>query len=529
MSKETHRVGSEKGKLGETASNWHPKPGDKIVRPRRVKHQRLRRVLGVFSLFSAGYGNVGSSIYYALGIVALVAMGATPIALGIAGIFFILIALSYAEGSAMFPEAGGSASFARHGFNNLTGFTAGWALMLSYIVTIAISAFVIPPYLGHFWPILKESSAAGTTLAMGIVFFLMVINVIGVRETSFLNVAAAVLDLTVQVLIIVLGLLFLFSPAVLIERITLNWPGWQNLVIGVALAAIAYTGVETMSQMAEETRQPEKRVPRALILMTITVLILFTGISTVAFSTMTPQELVAKWATDPVAGIAASLSMNIQPGEVAARWTSDPTLAIVLAWMLSGLLKLLPPLVAILAATILLIATNAGLMGISRLAFSLGRYKLVPTALNQVHPRFKTPYISIILFAVVALLLLTPGFFTRNFFAVLGTLYAFGSLLSFAIAHASILALRARMADLPRPFKIGGNIRVKGKEMPLTAIAGLLITVIVWMVVVITQPYSRLVGFSWMALGLIVYALPRWRRRRTPQRMVGEAGKTPVT
>ena len=131
-------------------SNWHPKPGDRVVRPRRIRRFRLRRVLGVAALFSTGYGNVGSSIYYALGIVALVAMGATPIALGIAGILFIFTALTYAEGTAMLPEAGGSASFARHGFNDTTGFIAGWALMLSYIVTISISAYTIPPYLGFF-------------------------------------------------------------------------------------------------------------------------------------------------------------------------------------------------------------------------------------------------------------------------------------------------------------------------------------------------------------------------------------------
>ena len=109
-------------------NNWRPKLGDRIFRPRRIKHYRLRRVLGVPALFSAGYGNVGSSIYYALGLVALVALGATPIVLAIAGILFIFNALTYAEGTAMLPEAGGSASFARHGFNDTLGFVAGWAV-----------------------------------------------------------------------------------------------------------------------------------------------------------------------------------------------------------------------------------------------------------------------------------------------------------------------------------------------------------------------------------------------------------------
>jgi APA family basic amino acid/polyamine antiporter len=177
-------------------------------------------VLGVPALFSAGYGNVGSSIYYALGVVALVAIGATPIALVIAGILFIFTALTYAEGTAMIPEAGGSASFARRGFNDLVGFVSGWALMLSYIVTIAISAYIISPYLGYFWAPLKESPVAGTAVSMGIILFLMFINVTGVKESSRVNILFTVIDLATQVSIIVLGiwLILAVNPANLFQN-----------------------------------------------------------------------------------------------------------------------------------------------------------------------------------------------------------------------------------------------------------------------------------------------------------------------
>ena len=292
-------------------NDWQPKPADRVFRPRRIKRFRLRRVLGVSAVFSAGYGNVGSSIYYALGIVAVVAMGATPIALGIAGILFIFTALTYAEGTAMLPEAGGSASFARHGFNDIAGFTAGWALMLSYIVTISISAFTIPPYLGFFWEPLKASPMIGTIASMGIVLFLMTINIIGIKETSIVNIGAAILDITTQVALVVIGFILLFNPPVLIHRIINNWPTAENLVLGIALASIAYTGIETMSQMAEETRQPEKRVPRALIMMIVTVLVIFAGISLVSLSAMEPQELATEWSRDPVAGIAAHLPLEL--------------------------------------------------------------------------------------------------------------------------------------------------------------------------------------------------------------------------
>jgi APA family basic amino acid/polyamine antiporter len=450
--------------------------------------------LGVPALFSAGYGNVGSSIYYALGIVALVAMGATPVALGIAGILFIFTALTYAEGTAMLPEAGGSASFARHGFNDLAGFIAGWALMLSYIVTISISAFTIPPYLGYFWEGLKIDPIAGTATSIGIVLFLMGINIIGVKETSILNISAAIIDIATQVSLILIGLILILipNPGILVEHMFSpgNWPTPSNLILGIALASIAYTGIETMSQMAEETRQPEKRVPKALIMMIVTVLVMFAGISLVSLSAMTPQELASEWARDPVAGIAAKLPIAL----------------------ISDVLK---PLIAVLAGTILLIATNAGLMGISRLAFSLGSHKLVPAVFSRVHPRFKTPYISIILFSLVAILILVPGFFATDIFKNIGALYAFGSLLAFMFAHASILSLRARRPDLPRPFKLGWNLRIKGRELPISAIIGLVATAIIWIIILITQPYSRWIGIIWMAVGFIIYFIYR-RKERLP-------------
>jgi len=447
-------------------------------------------VLGVSDIFSAGYGNVGSSIYYALGIVALIAMGATPIVLGIAGLLFIFTALTYAEGTAMLPEAGGSATFARHGFNDLGGFIAGWALMLSYIVTISISAFTIPPYLGYFWVPLKESPLIGTGVSMGIVLFLMGINIIGVKETSIINISAALIDIATQVSVVIIGFILLFSPTVLFHHIFDYWPTTENLIVGIAFASIAYTGIETMSQMAEETKQPEKRVPRALIMMIVTVLVIFTGISLVSLSTMPPQELASEWARDPVAGIAANIPQML-------------------------IRDVLSPLIAVLAGTILLIATNAGIMGVSRLAFSLGKHKLVPAVLSRVHPRFKTPYISIILFSIVGILIISPGFFATDVFKNMGALYAFGSLLAFMFAHASIISLRVKKPEMLRPFKIGGNIRFKGREIPITTILGLVATAVIWIIIMLTQPYSRWVGIAWMASGLIIYYFYR-RKQHLP-------------
>jgi APA family basic amino acid/polyamine antiporter len=474
--------------------SYRPKPGDRIFRPRRIMRYRLKRVLGVPALFSIGYGDVGSSIYYGLGVVALVALGATPIVLMIAGIVYIFNALTYAEGTAMIPEGGGSASYARHGFNDMVGFIAGWALMLSYIVTMAISAYTIPPYLSHFWPIL-DKPAIGTLVSMGIIAFLMLINVLGIRESSRLNIFFISIDIATQITLVVLGIVLILAvnPAVLIQHMfgQGNWPSPQNLIFGIAIAALCFTGVESVSQHGEETRHPEKRMPQAYTLMIVAVMVLFAGISVVALSAMTPQVLgdpVNGWARDPIAGIAANL-----PSET--------------------LQDIFAPLVSILAATILLVATNAGLLGISRLSYNLSSHHQLPATLSRVHHRFRTPYIAIILFCLISLLVLTPGFFATNFFADLGALYVFGSLLCFALAHASILALRMKKPDLERPFKLGLNIRVKGRGLPITAILGLVATFGIWIIIMITQPYSRWVGASWMAIGLIIYCLYRWASR----------------
>jgi APA family basic amino acid/polyamine antiporter len=500
-------------------SSWQPKPGDKVFRPPRIKRYRLRRVLGVPALFSIGYGDVGSSIYYGLGVVALVALGATPIVLAIAGIIYIFNALTYAEGSAMIPEGGGSASYARHGFNDLAGFISGWALMLSYVVTMAISAYTIPPYLSHFWPILREPMI-GTSVSMGIIVFLMLINVIGIRESSGLNIFFIGVDIATQLTLVILGviLILLPNPGALFQHMfgQGNWPPMQNLVFGIALAALCFTGVESVSQHGEETRQPEKRMPQAYITMIVAVLVLFAGISIVALSAMTPQVLgdpVNGWARDPVAGIAASVSAAISPEKIATGITSKVELVIVLTWVLSWVRDILPALVAILAATILLVATNAGLLGISRLTYNLSSHHQLPATLSRIHHRFRTPYIAIILFCLVSLLVLTPAFFNTTFFADLGALYVFGSLLCFALAHAAVLGLRVKQPDLPRPFKLGWNIRLKGRELPITTILGLIATSAIWVVVIITQPYSRQVGIGWMAVGLIIYAVYRWQAR----------------
>ena len=217
---------------------------------------------------------------------------------------------------------------------------------------------------------------------------------------------------------------------------------------------------------------------------------------------------------EPVAGIANSLSRVLSPESISSQISVAEEPRIIITWILNGVRNLLPVFVALLAASILLTATNAGLMGISRLSYNLSTHDQLPAVFKKVHHRFRTPYYAIVLFCVVAILLLVPGLFAPQFFSDLGALYVFGSLLCFAMAHLSILALRVKEPDMNRPFKLRLNIRVKDRELPITAILGLAATFTIWVIMLITQPFSRWAGFAWMTLGLIVYLAYRLFKRK---------------
>src|SRR5438067_7451081 len=321
----------------------------------RVVERGLRRTVGVPGLFATAYGNVGSSIYYALGLVAAHALGLTPLVFIFAGGLFALTAKTYAEGASMFPEAGGSSSFARHAFNAVPSFFAGWALTLDYIITVAISAFFVPHYLGAFWPALKHNP--GDIIGGAITIAILAgLNIRGLRESAKLNIFLAVTDLITQVLLVVLGFVLIFNPSTLINQVHLGIaPSYRELLFALSISMVAYTGIETVSNMAEEARDPDNDVPRTVNYVLIAVLGIFAGISIIS--------IVALPVTQDAAGHFSTL--------LGTKFESDPVLGIVSALPLGHALRTaFGYYVGALAATILIIATNAGLIGISRLSWS---------------------------------------------------------------------------------------------------------------------------------------------------------------
>ncbi len=230
----------------------------------RPKNQGLERVLGSGALFSTAYGNVGSSIYYALGLVAVYALGMTPVVFIIAGLIFACTAASYAEATTMYPEAGGSASFARRAFNEFWSFFAAWGQMLTYIITIAISAYFVPHYLGVFWEPLG-SAPLDVIVGILIVAVLSVVNVVGVKESAGVNVFLAVADFLTQVVLVVAGIFLVLSPEVLVSNVDFGTsPTLSNFLIAIPVGMVAYTGIETISNMAEEARDYGTTIPRGI-------------------------------------------------------------------------------------------------------------------------------------------------------------------------------------------------------------------------------------------------------------------------
>ena len=530
-----------------------------MARRKKREGQSLHKVLGVPALFSTAYGNVGSSIYYALGVVAASAMGLTPVVFMVTGLLFVTTAFSYAEATTMFPEAGGSSSFARHTFNEFVSFFAGWALMLDYIITIAISAFFVPNYLAAFWPILKvwpyNSIGGIVTIA-----FLVVINIVGIKEAARINVLLAVLDLGTQILLAIVGLFVFLSPKILLSQIHLGTaPTWHQLIYGISIGTVAYTGIETISNMAEESSNPGRDVPRAVKYVLAAVLGVYFAISMVGLSAMTVHYNVLP--VDPSTKMTLAVPAVPAPGKLAEAgpyvFKSDPKQPIFVRvdktdvnnlvvkpalatgaiyqsgghWVtklwgtqlgnvyeadpLQGIVQNLPakldwmkvvlsPWIAILAATILVIGTNAGIIGSSRLAYSMSGHKQLPPILSRVHPKRLTPYVSIALFGVIAALLVAPGSISA-----LADLYAFGAMISFTVAHVCVVALRFKMPDYERPWRTPINIPFRGKSIPVLAVVGGLGTATVWVVVVLTHATGRAVGLSWMVAGVVMYVLYR--------------------
>jgi APA family basic amino acid/polyamine antiporter len=471
----------------------------------------MERVLGTPALFATAYGNVGSSIYYALGLTAVFALGLTPLVFVIAGVVFAMTAATYAEGTARYPEAGGSASFARHAFDELVSFVAAWAQMLVYIVTVAVSAFFVPHYLSIFWEPLR-TNPWDVIVGVIVIVVLVALNVVGVTEAAKLSITLAVVDFATQVLLVILGFVLVFSPETLTQNV--HWgvaPTWSNLAISIPVAMLAYTGVETVSNLAEEARDPARTVPNAYKLVAVAVFAIYFTLPLIALSALPVELRDGEYTT----------LLALPPEE--GGYANDPILGVVQNIGLEGaVLDAVEIYVGLLAATILFVATNAGVIGASRITYSMATYRQLPEVFRRLHPRLKTPWLSLVVFAGIApILILLPG--DVNF---VGTLYSLGATLSFTVAHAALVRIRMddRRRVEPAPYVARPNITARGVEWPVFAILGGIATGASFLVIVVQNPTTRWVGLGWLIAGLVGYAI---YRRRVVGATLRETTKAP--
>jgi APA family basic amino acid/polyamine antiporter len=484
------------------------RPGDLRIVVRRPA--KLPRTLGAPALFAACYGNVGSSIYYALGVTAAFALGLTPLALILAGLIFVSTALNYAEGTAALPHAGGSSSFARRAFNGPIGFLVGWVQLLNYTATVSISSYFAVSYLGVFgryvplFGLIKQNDAWHVGATVVLIAFLVVVNVIGIQESSALNLVLAIADLVTQFVLVVLGVLFLVNIQRVISNVHLGIaPTWGNFLASVSIAMVSYTGIETISNMSEEAKNPGRSVPRATFAVIAAVLFVSAFLPTIGMSVFPVHlgaggayttDLATTWKDNPVAGIVSGFSIVSQP---LAFWSG--------IW------------VGILAFTILVIATNAGLIGISRLSYSLAVVDLLPSRFAQLHSKFKTPYFSIVVFGIAAAVLVLPGILVSGHeIDLLGAVYALAATFAFCSAHLSVMRLRFIEPALHRPYRMPWNIRFGRDSIPVISLVGALaIGTVFTQLMSQNISNSTFIYLGWLMLGGLTFVLYR-RHRHQP-------------
>jgi APA family basic amino acid/polyamine antiporter len=444
----------------------------------------LRRSLGWWTLFAVIYSAIASAIYFSLGVVANHALGLTPVVFLLAGVFFLLAAMTYVEGASLHQERGGSTVFARYAFNELVSFVAGWAVLLDYIILIAVTAFTATNYLSAFWGG-AGSGAVELLLAVAIIASVAVGTIRGWSPRRATRVAAIVLaDIAVQLLVIIVGLATFFDWHTLVDPIELgSSPGWNQVVFATGIATVVYVGLESASGLAGEVRISRHGLKRLISSATVTVMVGYVGIAVVALTAL------------PVSGHNTALGH---------KYLEAPMLGIAAAFPQHWLATTLKYVLAALGTLTLYGAAQSAMLGLSRLAYSLALNRQIPARLGLLHPTRSTPYVLITIAALLAIGIVAP--LDLDF---LVGIFAFGAMIGLTIAHLSVIVLRFREPERPRPYKIPGNVRVRGAELPLPAVAGALFGILAWVGVVATHAGARYAGFGWLAFGLVLYVAYR--------------------
>jgi basic amino acid/polyamine antiporter, APA family len=450
------------------------------------RFEGLTRALGGISLASVAYGEIGSSLYFALGVVALYALGLTPLVLLVAGVVFLLVAVSYAEGTAAIPEPGGAALFVRRAFNDPAGFATGWVLLLDYLIVSALAALFVPHYLAALGLEQLRDSPWDVVIGVAVVLALSAVRLVRRPQLYRLAVVVAVIAVVSHVLLIVLGFALLFD-ADTFRGIDLGAdPAWDELAFALPLAMLAYTGLETVANLSAETKEPGRTLPRSLFagigaVVAVSVAVGVVGISAFPVENGT-TALGERWRLAPLAGIADAIAAE-------------------LPWVFGDIVV---GVVALSGVVVLLAAVTTSMSGAGRLSYSLARHGMLPHAFERLHRRTLHSPTAIVATAVVTVALIVLSDVAGRSSVILASLYSFGVLFAFTAAQLAVVRLRRVDPDLPRPFRAPG--------MPFTGWLGATLTAVIFVLSLATHEAARIAGPVWLLAGFVVFALVRRRR-----------------
>lgn len=436
----------------------------------------FQRSLGSPRLFAIIYTPIASAIYFSLGVVASYALGMTPLVFLAAGAYFAITAMTYVEGASLHQDRGGATVFARYAFDELTSFVAGWAVLLDYVILIAVCALSATNYLQAFWDPLAEG-ALEVAVAVAIIGWVAVRNVRGFTARRAKGVLAIVVaDIVLQLLLIALGLAMFFDADLLTGQIDLgSAPTWSDLVFALTIATVAFTSLESASGLAGEVGVRGRGLRRLVTSASGTVTFVYFGIALVAVAALPVEGGQTALATDhenaPVLGLVEQM---------------DP------AW----LADVLRYVVAVVATVTLVAAAEAAMLGLSRLAYQLGTNRQIPGIVGRLHPTRSTPYVVIAIAALLSAMLVIP----RDLDFLVG-IYAFGATLAFTIAHLSVVRLRYSEPQRRRPYRMPLTVG----RMPVPAAVGALVSAGLFVSVLVLHDTARFVGLGWMAAGFLLY------------------------
>ena len=443
---------------------------------------RLARVVGTPAIYAIAVGAIGASVYITLGIVADLALGLTPVAYLVAGVFFVVTMLTYVEGNSLHPERGGASTFARYAFDELWSFIAGWGIVLDYLIVMALCAFAVPDYLAAFWGHAGDKGVEHG-IAAGVIAWALVMNLRGLGADQLgLVLRLGALNVAVLLVVIGVGVVSVWDWSAIGDSVELgSQPEWDDLGFAAVVAGLALTGLEAASGVAGEIRPNRKQMSRVIGASSATAFLILIGLAIVGLMAL------------PVVGGETAL------GE---RFHEAPLIGVVSGY--DWFDNTLRYVVGGLAALVLVQATTANMMGVSRLAYSLATNRQIPSAIGRLDPQRSTPWVAIILCALIAF-----GLVLTSDLDFLAGIFAFGATLAFAIAHASVIRLRFREATARRPYRMPLSIKLGSGSIPLPALLGLVMAVTAWISVVVLHEGARYAGGGWLLGGLLLYVIYR--------------------